>query len=65
MDREQAYEFIEEADKREIMEILDAVINRFRELFEDQELVVITLSKGGERRAELSWVIEMLEREAK
>ena len=34
MDREEVYEFIEEADKREVMELLDAVINRFRELHE-------------------------------
>ena len=40
MDREEVYEFIEEADKREVMELLDAVINRFRELHEEYDLVV-------------------------
>jgi hypothetical protein len=34
MDKEKVYEYPEEADKREIMELLDAVINRFRELYD-------------------------------
>ena len=46
MNKELAYEFIEEADKREIMEILDAAVNRFWELHDDWDLMLITLPKG-------------------
>lgn len=63
MDREEVYEFIEEAGKREIMELLDAVINRFRELHEEYDLVVISLPVGGDRKMQLERVIEMLRRE--
>lgn len=63
MDKEKFYEYLEEADKGEIMEILDATINRFRELFDDQELVVITLSKDDRRKTELERVIEMLKQQ--
>lgn len=62
MNRENAYEFIEEADKREIMEILDAAVNRFRELFEDQELILLTLDKGESRETQLYRVQELLEK---
>lgn len=62
MDQELAYEFIEEANKRELMEILDAVINRFRELYTDQELMVMTLSVGDPvtRRKQLERTIELM-----
>ena len=62
MDKEKVYEYLEEADKREIMELLDAVINRFRELYADQELMVLTLPKENkqERSAQLERMIRML-----
>ena len=52
MDKEKIYEHIEEADRRETMEILDAAVNRFRELYDDQELILLTLPKNdaAERR---------------
>lgn len=62
MDKEAAYACIEEADKAEIMEFMDTVMNRFRELFEDQEMIVITLPKGEGREASLSRAVEMLRR---
>lgn len=46
MDEEKVYEYIEEADQRETMEILDAVVNRFRELYDDQELILLSLPKN-------------------
>ena len=64
MDREEVYEFIEEADKREVMELLDAVINRFRELHEAYDLVVTTWPVGENRKKQLESIIEMLRLEA-
>ena len=61
MDREKVYEFIEEADKGEVMEILDAAANRFRELFADEELIVMTLPAKDreERRLRLERILEL------
>ena len=64
MDREQAYAYIEELDKREVMEVLDTVINRFRELYDDRELIVLSLKKGESRNRELEELIHMLKRES-
>lgn len=64
MDKERVYEYIEESGKRELMEIMDAVINRFRELHEDWELMVLTVPTG-ERRAEtLARILERLQKES-
>lgn len=62
MDEEKVYEYIEEANRRETMEILDAVVNRFRELYDDQELILLTLPKNNaaERSRLLAEVIKML-----
>ena len=60
MDKEQVYAYIEELDKREVMEVLDTVINRFRELYDDQELIVLSLKKGETRNRELEELIRML-----
>ena len=60
MDKEKVYTYVEEADKRETMELLDAVINRFRELYDDRELIVISLEKGDFRKSELDRIVEML-----
>ena len=53
MDREEVYEFIEEADKREVMELLDAVINRFRELHEAYDQKTDLTPQGGRK---LRWM---------
>lgn len=64
MDKERVYEYIEESGKRELMEIMGAVINRFRELHEDWELMVLTVPTG-ERRAEtLARILERLPKES-
>lgn len=64
MDKERVYEYIEESGKRELMEIMDAVINRFRELHEDWELMVLTVPTG-ERRAEtLARILGRLQKES-
>lgn len=64
MDKERVYEYIEESGKRELMEIMGAVINRFRELHEDWELMVLTVPTG-ERRAEtLARILERLQKES-
>jgi len=62
MHEEFVYEYIEEADRKQVMELLDAVINRFRELYADQELVVLTLPKENkqERNAQLARIIRLL-----
>lgn len=62
--REKVYEWIEEADSRENMEILDAAVNRFRELHADWELVLFTLPKGPQRNAQLEMIIKMLQQES-
>lgn len=61
--QEQVYEYIEEADKAQVMELMDAVINRFRELYEDPELVVMTLPvKDKQARVEqLKRVVQMMQ----
>ena len=61
--QEQVYEYIEEADKAQVMELMDAVINRFRELYEDPELVVMTLPvKDKQARVEqLKRVFQMMQ----
>ena len=60
MDKEKVYAYVEEADKRETMKLLDAVINRFRELYDDRELIVISLEKGESGKCELDRIVEML-----
>ena len=65
MDREKVYEFVEEADRGEIMELLDAVMNRFREVYEERELIVITLQRGTGRTEELDRIMELLKEEYK
>lgn len=62
MDKENVYAYIEELDKRGLMEVLDAVINRFRELYHDQELIVLSLRKGELRDRELDSMIDMLKK---
>ncbi len=62
MEKEKIYEYIEEADRRETMEILDAVLNRFRELYHDQELILLTLPKNNpaERSRLIAQMVDML-----
>ena len=64
--QEQVYEYIEESDKAQVMELLDVVINRFRELYEDPELVVMTLPvKDKQARAEqLERIFKMIQTQA-
>lgn len=66
MDKEKIYEYIEEADRRETMEILDAAVNRFRELYDDQELILLTLPKNdaAERSRLVAQAINMLNEQA-
>lgn len=63
MDKEKVYEYIEEADKREVMEILNTAVNRFRELYADQELIIMTLPAGDpeKRRLCLDRMLELLQ----
>ena len=65
MNRDQVYEFIEEADKREIMELMDAVANRFWELFAETELMIATLPKKDPdgRKAAMDGILSLLKRE--
>ena len=62
MDKEKIYEYIEEADRRETMEILDSAVNRFRELYADQELILLALPKNNreERSRLVAQAIKML-----
>ena len=60
MEQEKIFEHVEEADKTTLMELLDAVVNRFRELYDDRELILISLTKKEGRREELERVIQML-----
>ena len=46
---ELVYEYIEEADNVRLMELLDAVVNRFRELHDREELILLTLPVGDSR----------------
>jgi len=66
MDKEKVYEYIEEADRRETMEILDAAANRFRELYADQELILLVLPKNNrkERSRLIAQAIKMLNEQA-
>jgi len=66
MDKEKVYEYIEEADRRETMEILDAAANRFRELYADQELILLVLPKNNrkERSRLIAQAIKMLNGQA-
>ena len=63
MYKDKVYAWIEESDKREIMELLDAVVGRFRELYNDRELVVLSLPKGEARQLALDRITEMLRKE--
>jgi hypothetical protein len=64
---ELVYEYIEEADNVRLMELLDAVVNRFRELHDREELILLTLPVGDSRaRAQqLEQAVEMLRQENK
>ena len=66
VDKEKLYEYIEEADRRETMEILDAAANRFRELYADQELILLALPKNNrkERSRLIAQAIKMLNEQA-
>lgn len=66
MDKEKIYEYIEEADRKEIMEILDSAVNRFRELYADQELILLALPKNNreERSRLVAQAIKMLNEQA-
>ena len=64
MDKEYVYEYVEESDQREIMELLDAVINRFREVCDDRELIVITVRKGNAGKEELHRIAAALNEKA-
>ena len=57
------YAYIEELDRREVMEVLDTVINRFRELYDDHELIVLSLKKGETRNRELEELTRVLKSE--
>lgn len=65
MDKEYVYEYVEESDQREIMELLDAVVNRFREICDDRELIVITVRKGDAGKEELHRIIAALNEKAR
>jgi len=67
MDEDMIYEFIEEADHTTTMELLDTVVNRFRELHDDWELILLTLPKKDqkERRRLLKQAIRMLTEQEK
>ena len=62
MNEDMIYEFIEEADHTRTMELLDTVVNRFRELHDDWELILLTLPKKDrkERRRLLEQATQML-----
>jgi len=66
MDEEHVYEYIEEANRKQTAELLDAVVNRFRELYADQELILLTLPKNDlvERSRLLAQMITMLKGQA-
>ena len=66
MDEEKVYEYIEEADRRQTMEILDAAVYRFRELYANQELILLTLPKNdpAERSRLVAQAIKMLNEQA-
>ena len=63
MHEDQIYEFIEEADSARTMELLDTVVNRFRELHDDWELILLTLPKNDrtERKRLLKQAVQMLQ----
>lgn len=63
MDIEQVYEYIEEADRRDVMDLLDAVVNRFRELYAEEELILMTLPVGSSpvRAERLRQIIALLD----
>lgn len=63
MDKEQFYEYLEEMNHRDLMQALDAVVNRFHELHPDRELVLISLPTGEGRWAELERIVEIMKRE--
>ena len=63
MNKERVYEYVEESGKQELMELLDAVVNRFRELHDDHELIVFSLRKGESRKYELDMIIDMLKKD--
>ena len=64
MMEEQAYAYIEEANHKELMEILDAVVNRFREVMWEEELMIITVSRTDpeKRRIALRNIVDFIQK---
>lgn len=62
MIQEKVYEYIEEANKAQVMELLDAEVNRFRELYADPELIVMTLPVDDQqaREAQMEKIFSMI-----
>ena len=61
---EQVYAYIEEANHKELMEILDAVVNRFREVMWEEELIIITISRTDpeKRRIALRNIVDFIQK---
>lgn len=55
------YEEIRWADSVQIVELVDAVINRYSALFPDWEISVISLEKSSDRNEQIDRVIALLE----
>ena len=63
MDKEQFYEYLEEMNHRDLMQALDAAVNRYHELHPDRELVLISLPTGEGRQAELDQIMDIMKQE--
>ena len=53
---------ISQARDFEIEEMMDALLQRYRELFPDWEVSVISLEKKGDRNRQIDEVIQFLEK---
>ena len=63
MDEERFYAYLEEMDHRELMQALDAAVNRFHELHPDRELVLIALPMGEGRHEALDRIVDIMKQE--
>ena len=61
MNLDEVLEYIMEADGKEIPQILDEVLFRYKVLYPDWSLSVVSIEKKGDKKEQLDQMIALLE----
>lgn len=55
------YEMINETGKEEIADVLDSVLFRYKQLFPDWEISVVSIDKTGDKNEQLNNMIHLIQ----